>query len=153
MYILFLDHDGVICLSKNWGSRFLNDTKFDEFDSQCIEVLNEILDVTDLEIVVSSDWQLYASLEELQELYKSRGIRKVPLAVTDIMATTFPSNVARALNINNYIARHPEIEKYVVLDDLNLSGKVKNFIQCSPFVGLKAPKVKKLIFKHIYNKK
>jgi len=38
MKVIFLDHDGVICLSNCWGSRFKNkdglDSIFDVFDNE-----------------------------------------------------------------------------------------------------------------------
>jgi hypothetical protein len=100
MKILMLDNDGVICLSNNWGGRakkwakyrsanpdvdFTNrpiDCRFDDFDEKAIKVLNEILEETGCEIVVSSDWKLHATLEELGDYYESQGIIKRPIALT-----------------------------------------------------------------------
>jgi len=85
MKILFLDNDGVICLSNNWGSRSKKrskyrsenpnssdskkdapiDVRLDDFDKKAIKVLNEIIEETGCDIVVSSDWRLHANLEEL----------------------------------------------------------------------------------------
>jgi len=96
MKVLFLDNDGVICLSNNWGGRTKKwanyrsanpdsskDKKdapvfvrFDDFDNKAIKILNEILEETGAEIVVSSDWKLHATLEELGEYYESQGIIK-----------------------------------------------------------------------------
>ena len=46
--VLFLDHDGVICLATEWGSRFKNkdgfDSLFDRFNQKAINVLNEIIE-------------------------------------------------------------------------------------------------------------
>ena len=87
MKILFLDNDGVICLSSNWGgrskkwsryrsenpesSRELKDApvtvRFDDFDKKAVSILNEVLQETGAEIVVSSDWKLHGNLEELGE--------------------------------------------------------------------------------------
>ena len=58
--ILFLDHDGVICLEKQWAGRYnkydqagktsemaIRDlpvySRFDDFDQDCVNVLNQIL--------------------------------------------------------------------------------------------------------------
>jgi hypothetical protein len=83
MKVIFLDNDGVICLSSNWGSRLkkqkklgynpeFNDNnqlpveyRFDNFDVKAVKILNQILETTGAEIVVSSDWRLHGSLEEL----------------------------------------------------------------------------------------
>jgi hypothetical protein len=107
MKCIFLDNDGVICLSNNWGGRFKKfkqfqkdnpDTKFvndksipveyrfDDFDKKAVKVLNEILEETGAEIIVSSDWKKHATLEELGDYYESKGIIRKPIAVTDLFA-------------------------------------------------------------------
>ena len=63
---------------------------FDDFDKKAIKILNEILEETGAEIVVSSDWRLHANLEELGDYYISQGIIKRPIAVTDMFKDIFP---------------------------------------------------------------
>lgn len=106
MKIIFLDHDGVICLPEQWGGRRsklakwnkLNpdnkvfyeyddhkmdvEYRFDNFDSKAVKVLNRILKETDAEIVVSSDWRHSCSLEEMKDLYKKYGVIKSPIDYT-----------------------------------------------------------------------
>ena len=114
MKILFLDHDGVICLSNNWGGRKnkwakyrsanpetspnLKDApvevRFDDFDSKAVKVLNGIIKETGAEIVISSDWKLHATLGELGDYYESQGIVKRPIAITpDIQNCTVHGNL------------------------------------------------------------
>ena len=80
MKVIFLDHDGVICLSTEWGGRFKKQKKwggrklsmtngevplefrFDNFNKKAVKVLNEILEETGAEIVVSSDWKRWANV-------------------------------------------------------------------------------------------
>ena len=114
MKILFLDHDGVICLSNNWGGRKnkwakyrsanpetspnLKDApvevRFDDFDSKAVKVLNGIIKETGAEIVISSDWKLHATLGELGDYYESQGIIKRPIALTpDIQNCTVHGNL------------------------------------------------------------
>ena len=114
MKILFLDHDGVICLSNNWGGRKNNcakyrsanpetspnlkdapvEVRFDDFDSKAVKVLNGIIKETGAEIVISSDWKLHATLGELGDYYESQGIVKRPIAITpDIQNCTVHGNL------------------------------------------------------------
>ena len=155
MKLIFLDHDGVICLSNNWGgrtkkfakyrstnpdsSKVIKDApvsfRFDDFDKKAIKILNEILEETGGEIVVSSDWKLYATLEELGEYYEEQGIIKKPIALTDnlkdctvhgddfIWSTMWDSEQMRTIEIKQYLHDHPEVTHWVAIDDLNM-GKI-----------------------------
>jgi hypothetical protein len=155
MKILFLDHDGVIALSNNWGGRTKKFAKyrsanpdtskdikdapvsfrFDDFDKKAIKTLNEILEETGAEIVVSSDWKLYATLEELGEYYEEQGIIKKPIALTDnlkdctvhgdnfMWSTMWDSEQMRTIEIKQYLHDHPEVTHWVAIDDLNM-GKI-----------------------------
>lgn len=152
MKILFLDNDGVICLSNNWGERakkwanFKRDNpdveftdrpvqcRFDDFDDKAVKVLNEILEETGADIIVSSDWRLHANLEELGEYYESQGIIKKPIAVTDLFQDLFPKEwnafrfradleLERSMEINHWLENHPEVTHWVAVDDLDMSIK------------------------------
>lgn len=150
MKVIFLDNDGVICLSNNWGGRYKKQEKwggrklsmtsrempveyrFDDFDKGAIEVLNKILTQTDAEIVVSSDWRFHANLEELGDYYTSQGIIKRPIATTDMFKDLFPSEwsglrfraeleLERSMEINHWVQNHSEITHWVAIDDLDMS--------------------------------
>ena len=152
MRVIFLDNDGVICLANNWGGRFkkrrehtekfgaLPDNempvqyRFDNFDRKAIEVLNSILEETGAEIVVSSDWRLHATLEELGEYYLAQGIIKKPIAVTERFKDIYPSEwsslrfraeleLERSMEINHWIENHPEVTHWVAVDDLDMSAR------------------------------
>ena len=147
-----LDNDGVICLSNNWGGRTKKWSKyrsenpdlsgekkdapvsvrFDDFDKKAIKILNEILEETGCEIVVSSDWKLHATLEELGDYYESQGIIKRPIALTpNIQNCTVHGNVfiwsrqwdleqVRTIEIRQYLHDHPEVTHWISVDDLNM---------------------------------
>jgi hypothetical protein len=148
MKVVFLDNDGVICLPKNWGSRFKKtkaysnvvfgldgnipvEFRFDNFDKKAIKVLNEILTETGAEIVVSSDWRHHATLEEMGEYYTSQGIIKKPIGLTpkteDIDSkwwSRFKNQALledeRVIEIRYWLEHHPEVTHWVAVDDLNL---------------------------------
>ena len=151
MKVIFLDHDGVICLSSNWGGRYNKQKKwgglklsmspfqvpleyrFDNFDKKSISCLNEILEKSGAEIVVSSDWKNWANVEEMGEYYEQQGIIKKPIAFTpdlgqctwyDEMNFTFLANwdreISRAIEIQQYLRNNPTITHWVAIDDLNM---------------------------------
>ena len=155
MKTIFLDHDGVICLSTEWGGRFKKQTKvgrklsqsidslpvdarFDNFNKKAIGVLNEILEKTGAEIVVSSDWKRFATVEELGEYYENQGIVKKPIAFTpDLNTCTVQGEVfiwsrkwdleqTRSIEIKQYLHDHPEITHWVSIDDLNMGINYKD---------------------------
>jgi hypothetical protein len=153
MKVIFLDNDGVICLSNNWGGRkkkwakyrsenpnsspMMKDApvqyRFDDFDTKSVKVLNEIIEETGAEIVVSSDWKLHATLDELGNYYESQGIVKRPIALTpnlglctwhqDIVWPWSPRwelEMTRVIEIKQYLHDNPEITHWVSIDDLNM---------------------------------
>jgi hypothetical protein len=158
MKVIFLDHDGVICLQ--FGSRYKKqkryclknggveeakmpvEFRFDSFDQKAIAVLNEILAETGAEIVVSSDWRFHCTLSEMQELYSQRGIIKQPIGYTTESAA---SN--RCEEIEHWLSEHPEAEKWVAIDDLDLSA-LKSFAHCKKaFEGIKQSGLKEKIIR------
>ena len=150
MKVIFLDHDGVICLASEWGGRHKKqrkagrklsqsieslpvDARFDNFNKKAIVILNEILEQTGAEIVVSSDWKRWANVEEMGEYYEAQGIIKKPIAFTKTVSECTNYNPhtfqwspkwmleqERSLEINQFLIDHPEITHWVAIDDLNM---------------------------------
>ncbi len=186
MKVIFLDHDGVICLYDNWGSRLKKqkewggrklsmglleiplEYRFDNFDQKAVKVLNEILKATGAEIVVSSDWKRWATVEEMGQYYESQGIIKKPIAFTDSILyddyNDFPWHnkweleQTRSLEISQYLGQNPVITHWVAIDDLNMSLKdvdgkswgLKNFV-LTPVnrEGIKQSGIKEKIIKFL----
>ena len=151
MKVIFLDNDGVICLYDNWGGRGkkwskyrsanpdssekLKDApveiRFDDFDKKAIKILNQILEETGAEIVVSSDWKLHATLNELGDYYEAQGIIKRPIAITpnlhefdqvtdDMFMWKRWLERKRILEIEKYLKDNPQITSWVAVDDLRM---------------------------------
>ena len=153
MKVIFLDNDGVICLANNWGGRAkkwkkykkLNpeatsdtdapvDVRFDDFDKKAVKVLNQVLEETGAELVVSSDWRLFANLEEIGEYYLSKGILKAPIAFTKrYIGCDKPDEFEwvrrtmheqqRCIEVRQYLTDHPEVTHWACIDDLELGEK------------------------------
>ncbi len=187
---IFLDHDGVMCMRREQGSRFAKikrwnlenpdnaaiyvnkvdhvpiGIRFDDFNKiDAVRVLNEILLESDADIIVSSDWRLLCTLEEMQEFYKQMGVIKVPIGMTELYSTEGFSKRGstleeqRSIEIEKYIEEHKP-DKWVVLDDMDLSEKfgdisgnkssgLKNFVKCKPSEGLKKLGIKKKIMQFL----
>jgi hypothetical protein len=184
MKVIFLDHDGVICLQNNWGSRHKKreafyksiekpeskmdmsvSLRFDNFDEKSIKVLNYILKETDAEIVCSSDWRKYATLEEMQEYYISQGVIKTPIDFTpklidfdksshDLFFCRGWISKARCLEIKKWLSEN-KVDKWVAVDDLNMSNDylkigLDNFVLTpKSSEGIKQTKVKEKIINYL----
>ena len=173
MKVIFLDNDGVMCLSSEWGSRnkkiqrwklnnsdvegFVNDKgipayiKMDNFNSKAVKILNEILELTGSEIVVSSDWKLHCTLEQLQEMFKEYGVIKSPIDVTpnEVLKKLSDIEGNRVSEINKWLSEHPEVTHWVAVDDLDLS-RLSNFVQTKKMrEGIKQLGIKEKILKFL----
>lgn len=194
MKIIFLDHDGVICLGSEFGSRFNKRKKdritmmltnlgedetsvnvnyrFDNFNKKAVKILNEIIEETDVEIVVSSDWRKYATLEELGEFYELHGVIKKPIAFTPELKDFNKDTDAlfswkgwyeriRILEIENWLENN-KVESWVAVDDMMLgeliradksvSHGLKNFVHTPRlYEGIKQSGVKEKIINFLNN--
>jgi predicted mannosyl-3-phosphoglycerate phosphatase (HAD superfamily) len=130
MKVIFLDVDGVL-IPYGWG-----DVK--KFKPSCVDVLKEMLFVTDAKLVISSSWRL-GEMERLMRLLDEAGIasRVIGTTTTDVLRKnkTFrmPSDIfapheqqvlhmdsvsrSRTLEIQDWLDNHPDVHHYIVLDD------------------------------------
>ena len=160
--VLFLDLDGVLCLASEWGGRFKKqklwnkkypdnqviyytqfdkmdvEFRFDNFNPKAVTVLNEILELTDAEIVISSDWRFDCSVEEMQSLFRQYGVNKVPidytptLDVKDFHALEEDKikgyGAERAMEIKKWLEIHPQVTHWVAVDDIDMAPYLDNFV-------------------------
>lgn len=186
MKVLFLDNDGVICLGEQWGSRDKKiknyikktgisdmksmpvDIRLDNFDKKAVKVLNYVLKESGAEIVISSDWKLHASLEELKDLYLKQGIIKAPIAITPNLKD-FDAHAAelfywkgwyekaRILEITKFLNDNPAITHWAAIDDLYLGKNQKDDKGLENFIltrrpmteGIKQSGIKEQLLKYL----
>ena len=139
MKVLFLDHYGVLCLSTKPVTRtefsmptsdeFADTgiTFFSDFDPKAVAVLNDIIQRTGAEIVISSDWKRETTLSGMCEFYQKQGIKKMPLAYTDWLPGAATYHQQRAGEINAWLDQHPEITHWCAVDDLYMGTWLTNF--------------------------
>jgi hypothetical protein len=180
MKVLFLDHDGVICLSSEWGGRYKKkgfdsnpetpmDIRMDNFNEKAVKVLKEIIEKTDCELVISSDWKRHGTLEQLKEMFITRGI-KPPIDITPFytklaVEQKLPKNLVipyfdnlafeRHIEIEHWLKEHPEVTHWVAVDDLDMTKKdgwgLENFVHCKRpnLEGIKQSGLKEKILKFL----
>jgi len=163
--IIFLDHDGVICLSKDWGTRKSKRAKkrgdlFDRFCPKAVKVLNSIIEKTDAEIVVTSTWRVHCDLEYMQKLYIERGIAKAPIDFTKDLENVWDDDdwfnsysdseklqsAIRSKEIMVWLKENPNTTSWIAVDDLPLP-RLKNFFMVKEDEGIKKIGTAKSIIK------
>ena len=163
MKIIFLDIDGVICLSREWGSRMRKikrweleggegeppvTIRLDDFNKMAVDVLNDIILTSGADIVISSDWRLYTTLDEMKDLFYQFGVIKGPIDFTPELQTVTKRADIRVDEINLWLSNHPEVTNWVAIDDLDLS-ELDNFVKTREREGLKQCNISNKILKFL----
>lgn len=124
MKYIFLDIDGVL----NHGFRF------GAMDDKLLDNLNKLIEATDAQIILSSDWRYYDRYNkrhrEVQSIEEIKaGFSIYPAFPTDRIIGATPSggywyydeyvlsNPGRVREIETYLKDHPEIQDYLILED------------------------------------
>lgn len=161
--IIFLDIDGVLTTDTEYNrirKKFWD--KYDTakqlripypFNPGCVKVFNEILDETDADIVLSSDWRKYWDLEQLDTIFRFNKVVKSPMGKTGNFPTSFSAmDKNRAHEIDIYRKEH-NITNYVIIDDLDLEHfvPIEHFVKTTDREGIKQSNVKQKILKVLKN--
>ena len=143
--VIFLDIDGPLATDECGSVRIEKfGVKIYLWNEKCCNVLNEILNETGAEIVLSSDWRKYFTLDQLDEIFKMNKIVKSPIAVTDQDKYRLSSSgdIDRIYQIDRFL-KNNSIKKWVSVDDMDLkSDIVSNFVHVETELGLSADGVK-----------
>ena len=124
MKVVFLDIDGVL----NDAATIMESEK-DLPTKDHLDCLKTIIDATDAKIILSSTWRLFPGARNDVK----NALRNVGLEFIDKTKELRD----RASEIQEWLSRHPEVEKFVILDDEEISGKFpNNLVQTTFYRGL-----------------
>ena len=85
----------------------------DMLDERAIVQLKKIVEATDAEIVLSSSWRWYKETrDKIHHQLRQKGIDFVDTTPREIDIT-----MSRGAEIKAWLDNHPEVEKFVILDD------------------------------------
>ena len=133
MKVIFLDFDGVLNSSKYLLSCEAYGVAI---DPSRMVLLKQIVDATNAEIVLSTSWREHWSEDYMNcdctgvlinSIFSTYGLK--------IFDKTPEMHERREIEIKSWLNMHPEVEKFVVLDDRFLSADFLNghFIKTSNY--------------------
>lgn len=123
MKVVFLDFDGVVvCLPPGWREERKSRGLIDYCERGPVAELNRIIEATGAVVVVSSTWRLHHPLVHLREVLGAAGfigkvVSKTPDLVRRAPGEALFKPTERGHEVEAWLAAHPEVESYVVLDD------------------------------------
>lgn len=134
--VIFLDLDGVMVPfwglpSNDFASSKDNIWDADPFSKLAVKHLNYILEKTDAEIVISSDWRNHYELSILQSIFEFNGVIKAPIDVTENSLLYVASDLegGRVAEIKSYVKKH-NLKYWVSIDDLDMFSLGPHFVHC-----------------------
>lgn len=135
MKVIFLDIDGVLN-----SERYIQecDGYGIVIDPSKMVLLKQIVDATGAKIVLSTSWREHWSKDDTQcdstgvlmnSIFGAYGLQ--------IFDKTPQLHTRREEEIRNWLDEHPEVENFVVLDDMLLSGEflTGHFVKISAYFG------------------
>ena len=118
MKILFLDCDGIINHNAWYKSQayYENDFLDQDIDPKVIERLNKLTNSKDVKIVISSSWKIASGcIERLRRVGLDNVIDITPNLIFSVPIEKY----CRGMEIDAYLNAHSEVEKYLIIDDMN----------------------------------
>lgn len=141
MNIIFLDIDGVINTDRQIRINDLKQVKGIEFDPIAMENLKKIIIETKAKIVIISTWKVHREKEGFLWVELIRNLKKYSIDeesihdVTPYLGEYKPE--IRIKEINTYLEKNKNIDRYVILDDQWDMGNLNpSFIRCLSFKGI-----------------
>ena len=138
MKILFLDIDGVMVLEphkdNNEGIH-----GHDPFYKPSVNALNQILAVTNCEIVMTSGWRRFFDLEQMKQIFQWNGIQNVPIGFTQDyhgdekeLPPGREIEMLRCREIMSWLTSHDANGRFswCAVDDMDLSFGLDRFVRC-----------------------
>lgn len=146
MKIIFLDIDGV--LQPGTQYRFKHDLdqlkndlikknpdygtmdKYDigatyyDWDKAAVSLMIKLCETTGAQFVISSDWRLYSTLEQLRLLFALHNMDQYVLDTTVSMKTEIQY---RYQEIQSYLDAHNDISHFVIIDDCYVTDFKEHF--------------------------
>ena len=129
--VVFLDIDDVIATGDVWtsswvirsfrpGGRPFEETEWRTvFSDEACQHLSSLHDQVFPLYVISSSWSNYLTRDDIQLVFEKTGLSFVGSHLHEDWTTPKISSLDRCAEISAWLADHPEVTNFVVLDDEN----------------------------------
>lgn len=145
MKIIFLDVDGVLNSRVDFDKPNGNGRSMYALNKDMIERIHKLEEHTNAKIVLSSTWRCYD--EAKLELDKA-GIKFIDITPIGNIKEEWQGNyVRRGSEIKAWLDMHPEVKKYVIIDDDGdmLEEQMSNFVMTYFYTGFQDEHLEKAI--------
>lgn len=161
MRVIFLDIDGVLnrCDTRSGQTPTPEEPLPIPIEPVCMARLNRLVEETGAKIVISSSWRMFACWQDLGPALVRHGlvaevIGETPDLVNDAVwlahwrsregAPFTYERMERGWEIREYLAAHPEVTGFVILDDCSDMAELKPWLVLThPIDGLDDPDVER----------
>ena len=154
MKVIFLDIDGVLN-----SEEFLKNNQNEMIDRNNVSILKKVIDKTEAVIVMSSAWRFWFDDNMMPKDGYSQCLYdvlcefdislfgKTPDFSTEEIRTQKTFSHVKAKEIIAWLSEHGPIDKYVVLDDLDLKNEEINshLVRTNVKVGITENDIKRVI--------
>lgn len=134
--IIFLDVDGVLN-SYDFYQKMLEEENFDIFnenflDPKALRFLKKIVEESDAEIVLSSSWKWSNEGRKIVDNF----LKEQNLSYIDTTPLDYSIPMNKKEEITAWLSNHPNVKKYVILDDDEVDIKSGHQVKTTFAYGL-----------------
>lgn len=124
MKVIFVDADGCM-IDDGWADRCFAEEgydpyDYDEFNPRSLRLLARLKEETEAEVIFSSSWRF----DELSFINAKVQFEEVGIQLYGYTTLDWHTGQTRSDEIALFLAQHPEIENYVILDDVDITNEV-----------------------------
>lgn len=143
--IIFLDIDGVLN-SRQSITNAGGQARYRTWPAPYhVKQLNKIIELTNAKVVISSTWRIGKSLSELNHLFILADFKGILVDTTPILDKS-DLNIIRGMEIQAWLDIHPDIRRFVILDDDSDMGHLTPYLVQTTFeYGLTEDHVDKVV--------
>lgn len=124
MKVIFVDADGCM-IDDGWADRCFAEEgydpyDYDEFNPRSLRLLARLKEETKAEVVFSSSWRF----DELSFINAKVQFEEVGIQLYGYTTLDWHTGQTRSDEIALFLTQHPEIENYVILDDVDITNEI-----------------------------